>query len=110
MLSADAFENLLSIVRTCVAAGRAELIEPSLIDRLHVGEVQARIEADKAKPAATLAPATPRHRSLFGEPTPEMWAMLREATNRRLYPERTAQPDTLAEAVERRFRSYGRAG
>jgi hypothetical protein len=99
MLDVDSFNHIIEVVRTCVAAGRADLIEPSLIDRQHVADVRARIEADKAKPlraAAAGSPAAPQpaagttsRRSLFGEPTAE-------------------QRDALAEATRKRFESYAK--
>jgi hypothetical protein len=47
MIDVDSFENILSVVRTCVSAGRADLIEQALIDRQHVSAVVARIEAER---------------------------------------------------------------
>jgi hypothetical protein len=78
MLDVDSFQNILEIVRCCVKANRADLIEPALIDRQHVGDVRAKIATERtARPAAA-------SRSLFGEPTP-------------------AQRDALTEAVRRRY-------
>ena len=65
------FNHVLSIVRTCVNAGRADLIEDGLFDRLSLSELRAKIEAEgAAHPAAatTTAPAA-ASRSSFGEPT-----------------------------------------
>jgi len=36
MFDVDSFENILAIVRTCVKANRADLIESALINRQHV--------------------------------------------------------------------------
>jgi hypothetical protein len=58
MLSADDFENLLAIVRVCVSSNRADLIEPALVGRLHVGEVAARIEAERTTTRAPVAAST----------------------------------------------------
>jgi hypothetical protein len=77
MLDVDSFQNILEIVRCCVAAGRPELIEQALIDRQHVGEVRAKIESERAaRPAAA-------SRSVFGGPSPEQLDALTEAVRRR---------------------------
>jgi hypothetical protein len=78
----DSFENIIAIVRTCVQANRADLIEPSLIDRLHNGEVRAKIESERtARPAARPAAAAS---SIFGDgPTAEQRDALAAATKRR---------------------------
>jgi hypothetical protein len=81
MLDVDSFDNIISIVRACVAANRADLIEPSLIDRLHVGEVATKIESERAA-----RPAAAANNSIFGGPTP-------------------AEADALAAAIEKRFRT-----
>jgi hypothetical protein len=89
MFDVDSFKNILAIVRACVKANRADLIESALINRQHAGEVTARIESERAtRPAAPSS-----SRSIFGEPTPE-------------------QRDVLAEAVRKRFEQYrtGHAG
>jgi hypothetical protein len=70
MLDRDSFQNLIEVVRCCVAAGRADLIEPSLIDRQHVGEVRAKIESERAARPAPL-PAAAANNSIFGGPTPD---------------------------------------
>jgi hypothetical protein len=47
MLDVDSFNNIIEVVRTCVRAGRADLIEPALIDRQPASAVMARIEAER---------------------------------------------------------------
>jgi hypothetical protein len=79
--------NLPAIVRTCVLAGRPELIESALIERQHAGDVATRIERERAaQPVARTAPSSPAPASgsIFSEPTP-------------------AQRDALTKAVRRRF-------
>jgi hypothetical protein len=84
MFDADSFENILAIVRLCVASNRGDLIEPSLVDRQHVSAVMAKIEAERT----ARRPADQGRSSLDG-PTPE-------------------QADALAEAVKRRFEAYSK--
>lgn len=80
MLDVDSFDNLLSIVRTCIAANRVDLIEPSLIDRQHLSAVMARIETERAsRPAGTTAAV-----SYFGGPTPAERDGLQAAVGKRL--------------------------
>jgi hypothetical protein len=88
MLDRDSFQNIIEVVRCCVQAGRADLIEAALTDRLHVGEVSAKIASEQAaRPAAQ--PAAAASGSIFGGPTP-------------------AQRDQLATVLEKRFREmYG---
>src|SRR5262245_34390484 len=86
MFDVDSFEHILAIVRTCVAANRADLIEGALIDRQHVSAVMAKIEAER-----TAHPAPAASRALFGEPDP-------------------ATRDALAEAVRKRSAAAGRPG
>jgi hypothetical protein len=79
MLDVDSFQNILEIVRVCVKANRADLIEPALVDRQHVSEVREKITSERTtRPAAS-------SRSLFGDgPTPQ-------------------QQDSLAASIKRRF-------
>jgi hypothetical protein len=75
------FDNTIAIVRLCVNAGRADLIEDALFDRPSVSDLRAKIEAERP----TRSPAAPVSRSLFGAgPTPQ-------------------QADALAAAIKRRF-------
>ena len=78
MLDIDSFDNILAIVRTCVQAGRADLIEGALIDRQHVSAVVTRIESERATRSAAAG------RSLFGDPDPATRDKLIEATRKRL--------------------------
>jgi hypothetical protein len=53
----DRFDNILAVVRTCVRAGRADLIEPALIDRQHVSAVAAQIDAERRSSRAPASAA-----------------------------------------------------
>ena len=77
------FDNTIAIVRLCVNAGRADLIEEALFDGLSASDLRAKIESERtARPAARPAAAV---RSIFGDgPTPE-------------------QRDALAAGIKRRF-------
>jgi hypothetical protein len=111
MFDADSFQNIILVVKACVAAGRADLIESALVDRLHVSEVHTRIEAERAGLAPARPAAAPGNSARLwdGGPTREQADALAEATRKRsermYHPERTAQPDPLATAIEARFRT-----
>ena len=80
------FNGTLTIVRTCVNAGRPDLIEDALFERLSVSDLRAKIEAER--PAAPAPAASP---SVFGEPTPQQRDALAAAIQRRMeqvYPKR----------------------
>jgi hypothetical protein len=57
MLDVDSFNNIIEVVRTCVRAGRADLIEPALIDRQPASAVVARIEAERRSARAPASAA-----------------------------------------------------
>jgi hypothetical protein len=57
MMDVDSFDNILAVVRTCVRAGRSDLIEGALIDRQHVSAVAARIEAERRSARAPVSAA-----------------------------------------------------
>jgi hypothetical protein len=84
MSEAASFNNTIAIVRACVNAGRADLIEDALFARQDVAEVQAKIERERAPQPAAAAATAPANRSIFGEPSP-------------------AERDKLAVALQRRF-------
>jgi len=99
MFDADSFSNIIEVVRCCVRAGRADLIEPALIDRLHVGEVAARIEAERTaagRPAA--APRSEVAPAARGGVTADDLERAAQARFRAQNP-----PDPLADAIRKRF-------
>jgi hypothetical protein len=79
------FNDTLEIVRNCVNAGRADLIEEALFGRLSISDLRAKFEAEYVAPAKAAAKPAAGTRSIFGDgPTPE-------------------QRDALAAAIKRRF-------
>lgn len=81
------FDSTIAIVRLCVNANRADLIEDALFDRKTAGDVRAMIGATieserAARPAAR--PAAAANNSIFGGPTPEQADALTKAVRQRI--------------------------
>jgi hypothetical protein len=77
------FDNTIAIVRTCVNANRADLIENALFERQSVSALRAQIESERAESERATRPAT-ASRSLFGDgPTPQQRDALAAAIKRR---------------------------
>ena len=73
------FNNTIAIVRTCVNANRADLIENALFDGQSVDELRAIIDSERpTRPAAARS-----NRSRFDGPTPQQRDALTEAVRRR---------------------------
>lgn len=102
MLDADSFNHVLDIVRVCLAANRADLIEPALLERRSVSEVRATISA--------AAPAAPQPvKVTFTKPTPAEAAALGVAIANRVRAVHgeaaESRRDPLAAAIEKRLRA-----